>query len=65
MVATGLVNSRPLAVLAALPFYAAGTWIRVRGEETLLRAAFGEAFEAYVRRVPAVLPFTRPAVPSA
>jgi protein-S-isoprenylcysteine O-methyltransferase Ste14 len=30
--------------------------IRVHSEEKLLREAFGEEFDQYVRRVPAVLP---------
>jgi protein-S-isoprenylcysteine O-methyltransferase Ste14 len=30
--------------------------IRVRTEEKLLRAAFGQEFEDYARHVPAVLP---------
>jgi protein-S-isoprenylcysteine O-methyltransferase Ste14 len=30
--------------------------IRVRTEEKLLRAAFGEEFEEYAKRVPAVVP---------
>lgn len=63
MIATGLVNSRPLWLLAAIPLYAAGTWVRVRSEEALLRAAFGQAFVAYARRVPAVLPIPRPTAP--
>lgn len=36
--------------------YAAGTLIRVRAEERLLREAFGEDFEAYRKYVPAVIP---------
>ena len=34
-----------------------GTMIRVRSEERLLREAFGPEFEAYARRVPALIPF--------
>jgi protein-S-isoprenylcysteine O-methyltransferase Ste14 len=30
--------------------------IRARSEEKLLRAAFGEEFEDYAKRVPAVIP---------
>ncbi len=63
MIATGLVIGRPLALLAAIPLYAAGTWVRVRSEEALLRAAFGQDFVAYARRVPAVLPFPRQGSP--
>ena len=54
--ATGLVVSRwfVLPVFAAL--YIAGTVVRIRIEERLLRAAFGPEFEAYARRVPALIP---------
>jgi protein-S-isoprenylcysteine O-methyltransferase Ste14 len=34
-----------------------GTMIRVRSEEQLLREAFGPEFDAYARRVPALIPF--------
>jgi protein-S-isoprenylcysteine O-methyltransferase Ste14 len=33
-----------------------GTIIRVRSEEKLLREAFGEQFENYARKVPALVP---------
>ncbi len=43
-----------------LPFFLAafviGTVIRVRCEDRLLRHAFGDEFETYARRVPAVIP---------
>lgn len=41
----------------ALPLYLAGTLIRVRVEEQLLRAQFGEEHARYVRDVPAFIPF--------
>lgn len=41
---------------AALGIFYAGTEIRIRSEEKLLRAAFGQEFEEYARRVPAFFP---------
>ena len=56
LLATGLAFSVWWALLIAIPIFAAGTAIRVRAEERLLREAFGEDFEAYCRYVPAVIP---------
>ena len=56
LVATGLAVSHWAALLAALVIFFVGTIIRVRSEEKLLRGKFGEKFEAYARRVPAILP---------
>jgi protein-S-isoprenylcysteine O-methyltransferase Ste14 len=42
--------------VSAVVVFAIGMVIRVRSEEKLLRAAFGEKFEDYARRVPAVIP---------
>jgi len=54
--ATALVLSRwPVIPLFAV-LYAAGTVIRIRIEEGLLRAQFGPEFEDYARRVPALIP---------
>jgi len=44
------------ATAAATVIFASGLLIRVGSEEKLLRAAFGQEFEDYARRVPAVLP---------
>jgi len=55
-VATAVTWSRWTALPAFLALYAAGTAIRVRCEEKLLREAFGEEFEAYRCRVPALFP---------
>lgn len=41
------------AGVAAAALFLAGTPLRVRAEEDVLRAAFGTRYEAYVRRVPA------------
>jgi protein-S-isoprenylcysteine O-methyltransferase Ste14 len=46
-------------LIAALVCYALGTVVRVRSEEHLLRTSFGPAYDAYARRVPAVLPWPR------
>jgi protein-S-isoprenylcysteine O-methyltransferase Ste14 len=56
LVATGLAVSHWTALLGALVVFFVGTVIRVRSEGKLLRGAFGERFEAYARRVPALLP---------
>ena len=45
--------------VVGLPFYLAGTAIRIRVEETMLRAQFGDDHARYVREVPAVIPFLR------
>ena len=56
LLATGFAISYWPALLVALVVFFVGTMIRVRSEERLLRGAFGEQFEAYARRVPAILP---------
>jgi protein-S-isoprenylcysteine O-methyltransferase Ste14 len=45
-----------IATIAAIVIFAIGLLIRVHSEEKLLRAAFGQEFEDYARRVPAVIP---------
>jgi protein-S-isoprenylcysteine O-methyltransferase Ste14 len=44
-------------LLIAVPFYFVGTVIRIREEEKLLRAQFGDDHARYVREVPAFIPF--------
>ena len=56
LVATGLVLSRPIGLAAGLLTFVAGTALRVRVEEKLLRRTFGETYDSYARQVPAVLP---------
>ena len=46
-------------LLLAVPLYSAGTIVRIREEEKLLRAHFGEQHARYVREVPAFIPFFR------
>jgi protein-S-isoprenylcysteine O-methyltransferase Ste14 len=57
LLATGLAISHWIGLLIAIILFAVGTAIRVRSEEKLLREAFGAEFEAYARKVPAVVPF--------
>ena len=56
LLATGLAISHWAGLLAGLVVFFIGTIIRVRSEERLLREAFGEQFEDYARRVPAIVP---------
>jgi protein-S-isoprenylcysteine O-methyltransferase Ste14 len=56
LVATGLAISHWVALIVALLIFFIGTIIRVRSEEKLLREAFGQDFENYARRVPAIVP---------
>ena len=56
LLATGLAIGHWVGLLSAVVLYAVGTVIRVQSEEKLLREAFGAEFEAYARRVPAVVP---------
>jgi protein-S-isoprenylcysteine O-methyltransferase Ste14 len=64
LVATGLAVTPKIPLLLAIGLFAAGTWIRIRSEERLLRLAFGSEFEEYARNVPAVIPgiYQRPHV---
>jgi protein-S-isoprenylcysteine O-methyltransferase Ste14 len=56
LVATGLAAGQWIQLLIAIVLFVAGTCIRVRSEERLLRQAFGPEFDAYARRVAALLP---------
>ena len=56
LVATGLAMEYWTALIVAFVLFVVGLIIRVRCEEKLLRAAFGQEFEDYAQRVPAVLP---------
>ena len=54
--ASALAVTRWPAALIGLIVFFAGTAIRIRSEENLLRANFGSRFEDYARRVPAFFP---------
>jgi protein-S-isoprenylcysteine O-methyltransferase Ste14 len=56
LISTGLAVSRWQALCSAAVVFAAGTAIRIRTEENLLRGTFGAKFAEYARRVPAFLP---------
>jgi protein-S-isoprenylcysteine O-methyltransferase Ste14 len=57
---TGLVLATPLPLLLpSLLVLVIGTEIRVRIEERLLAAQFGDQFLDYQRRVPAYIPFLK------
>lgn len=58
LLATGLAKSGPLETAGAALVYVAGTLLRTRREEALLRETFGAEYEAYARRVPAIVPWT-------
>jgi protein-S-isoprenylcysteine O-methyltransferase Ste14 len=59
--ATSLVVSAWPAVPLFLAVYLAGTVMRIRSEERLLRDGLGAQFEEYARRVPALIPRLRAA----
>ena len=56
LVATGLAVTQWIPLLLAIVLFIAGTYIRIRSEERLLREAFGSEFEKYAREVPALIP---------
>lgn len=56
MLAMGISLTVWPVLLAAIAIFITGTFIRIRAEEKLLRATFGQQFEDYTRRVPAFLP---------
>jgi protein-S-isoprenylcysteine O-methyltransferase Ste14 len=56
-IATALAVARPWGILIGAPFMLLGTMTRVKLEDALLRGAFGDTFEAWARKTPAVIPF--------
>jgi protein-S-isoprenylcysteine O-methyltransferase Ste14 len=56
LLATGMVIDRGIPLAIAIVVFLAGTYIRIQSEERLLRQVFGSEFEAYARKVPALIP---------
>jgi protein-S-isoprenylcysteine O-methyltransferase len=56
LLATGLAHSSPPGLILGAVVYCAGTIVRIRAEERLLRTAFGETWKAWAGRTPALLP---------
>lgn len=56
VVAMALALGHVAHLVAALPVYALGTWLRVRAEERLLHALFGTAYIDYAWRVKRFVP---------
>ncbi len=59
LVATGLLVAAWPVLAAALALEIAGTEVRVRVEDALLAARFGDVFAQYRRAVPAYVPYVR------
>ncbi len=59
LLATACAFGHPIGALIASAVFLAGTAIRIRSEEKLLRGQFGAEYEAYARRVPALVPGLR------
>lgn len=57
LLATGLNVSTWTALALGTLLFLAGTTLRTRAEEALLRARFGRAHEDWARRVPALVPW--------
>ncbi|WP_210358050.1 methyltransferase family protein [Sphingomonas beigongshangi] len=56
LLATAIALGHVPRLVMALPLYALGTWLRIRVEEGLLLAAFGDAYRDYARRVKRFVP---------
>ena len=59
LVASGIVFSHWLVLLIAVVVFIIGTRIRTMSEERLLRDAFGDEFDDFAARVPALIPFVK------
>lgn len=57
LLAIGLILGAPLALLVAYALLAPVLRRRIRLEEEALRLKFGPAYEAYLRQVPALIPY--------
>jgi protein-S-isoprenylcysteine O-methyltransferase Ste14 len=58
LLAAGLAESTPFVLGGAAAIFLIGFVVRIRAEERLLQAAFLNEWDAYRRRVPAIIPFT-------
>ncbi|MGY2736178.1 methyltransferase family protein [Sphingomonas sp. UYP23] len=56
MLAMAIAYGHTASLLVGVPIFALGTWMRVRHEEVVLRAAFGSAFDRYAARVKRFVP---------
>jgi protein-S-isoprenylcysteine O-methyltransferase Ste14 len=56
---TGLMLAQWPAIIAAAVLHIAGTEIRIRSEEKLLRSRFGEEYDTWAKHVWAYIPFIR------
>jgi len=52
----GMTFATPFRVAVALMLYVTGSLMRIRAEEELMHATFGEEWERYRKRVPALIP---------
>lgn len=59
LLATGILITQWAALAVAVVVFLVGTEIRVRAEDALLAARFGEEFDAYRARTAAYIPFVR------
>lgn len=56
MVAMAIAYGHVANLIVGLPVFALGTWLRVMTEEKVLRAEFGDAYDAYAARVKRFVP---------
>jgi protein-S-isoprenylcysteine O-methyltransferase Ste14 len=61
LMAASVVAATWWAFVAALGLYVAGSMLRIQAEDRLLASRFGQEFENYRQRVPALLPWRRSA----
>jgi protein-S-isoprenylcysteine O-methyltransferase Ste14 len=59
LLASNFAFGAPWGLLIAGSIFVAGTLVRIRAEEKLMREAFGAAYDEYARRVPAFVPGLR------